>query len=58
MFEGNVRVGRKVTFHDQNKNRFVIGNVHRIINKKESEIRTERGDLIIINNKKLRTIKT
>jgi hypothetical protein len=58
MFEGTIEVGKKVTFHDMENHKFIEGKIHRILNKKQSEIKTKEGNIVIMNNKKLRTIKT
>ena len=53
-----VEEGKKIAFQDTETKEFKTGRITRILSKKESEVKTEDGNTIIVRNKKMRTIKT
>lgn len=57
MMISGIKEGKKITFQDRKTKQFVIGTIAEVLNGKESTIQTEDGKQVIVNNKRLRTLK-
>jgi len=52
-----IEEGKKIAFQDTETKEFKVGRIMRVLSKKESEVKTEDGNTIVVRNKKMRTIK-